>query len=113
MYGTTTVDVLLYMDMLTYTGTVTMYGNATVDVLPYMDAHVHSSVPNCNSICFVLGYPLLLTTLIQKTDSPLEIRVAAAITFKNFVKRNWRVNWFYLPFYVIICHFTGHSRSTK
>lgn len=37
------------------------------------------------------NYPMLLLTLMDKDDAPLHIRVSCAITFKNYVKRNWRV----------------------
>ncbi|KAL3867833.1 hypothetical protein ACJMK2_040679 [Sinanodonta woodiana] len=36
------------------------------------------------------NYPLLLLNLLDKTDVGLHIRVSSAITFKNYVKRNWR-----------------------
>ncbi|XP_015789619.1 exportin-2 [Tetranychus urticae] len=36
------------------------------------------------------NYPILLLTLIDKKEIDLVTRVAGAITFKNFVKRNWR-----------------------
>ena len=37
------------------------------------------------------NYPVLLLHLIDKGDVDIHIRVSAAIAFKNFVKRNWRV----------------------
>ncbi|KAL4236748.1 Exportin-2 [Mactra antiquata] len=37
------------------------------------------------------NYPLLLLTLLDKENVEQAIRVSAAITFKNYVKRNWRV----------------------
>ena len=37
------------------------------------------------------NYALLLLMLVDNTDAEMHIRVSAAITFKNFVKRNWRV----------------------
>nr|XP_042908071.1 exportin-2 [Parasteatoda tepidariorum] len=37
------------------------------------------------------NYPILLLTLVDKADVDLTIRVASAITFKNYVKRNWRI----------------------
>ncbi|KFM61404.1 Exportin-2, partial [Stegodyphus mimosarum] len=37
------------------------------------------------------NYPVLLLTLVDKSDVDLTIRIAGAITFKNYVKRNWRV----------------------
>uniref|UniRef100_A0A914URF2 Exportin-2 n=1 Tax=Plectus sambesii TaxID=2011161 RepID=A0A914URF2_9BILA len=37
------------------------------------------------------GYSLLLLVAIESQQLPDAIRVAAAITFKNFVKRNWAV----------------------
>lgn len=37
------------------------------------------------------NYPLLLLHLMDKDDADVHIRVSAAITFKNYVKRNWRV----------------------
>lgn len=36
-----------------------------------------------------LNYPVLLLHLIDKQEEELTIRVAGAITFKNYVKRNW------------------------
>jgi exportin-2 (importin alpha re-exporter) len=37
-------------------------------------------------------YGILLLMLCNKTDLQLHIRISAAITFKNFIKRNWRVD---------------------
>ncbi|XP_035207759.1 exportin-2-like [Stegodyphus dumicola] len=37
------------------------------------------------------NYPVLLLTLVDKSDVDVTIRIAGAITFKNYVKRNWRV----------------------
>ncbi|XP_014204436.1 exportin-2 [Copidosoma floridanum] len=37
-------------------------------------------------------YPLLLLHLVDKADIDLTIRVAGAITFKNYIKRNWKVD---------------------
>ena len=38
------------------------------------------------------SYALLLLQLMDKNDCDITIRIAAAITFKNFVKRNWPIN---------------------
>lgn len=35
------------------------------------------------------NYPLLLLHLIEKAEIDLTIRTAAAVAFKNYVKRNW------------------------
>jgi len=37
------------------------------------------------------NYLLLLLHLIDKADVDMHLRVGASITFKNFVKRNWKV----------------------
>ena len=40
------------------------------------------------------GFPLLLLTLLGSQDSSPDsptIKLAAAITFKNYIKRNWKV----------------------
>lgn len=37
------------------------------------------------------NYPLLLLKLLDKSEVDQHIRVSSAITFKNYVKRNWRV----------------------
>ncbi|XP_006818964.1 exportin-2-like, partial [Saccoglossus kowalevskii] len=37
------------------------------------------------------GYPILLLHLIEKLDAEMTIRVSASITFKNYIKRNWRI----------------------
>ncbi|PVD23451.1 hypothetical protein C0Q70_16723 [Pomacea canaliculata] len=37
------------------------------------------------------NYGLLLLHLMDKSDIELHIRVSAAIVFKNFIKRNWRI----------------------
>jgi len=37
------------------------------------------------------NYALLLLLLVNNTDAPMHIRVCSAVTFKNFIKRNWRV----------------------
>jgi exportin-2 (importin alpha re-exporter) len=36
------------------------------------------------------NYPLLLLHLIDKSEIDLTIRVAGAIAFKNYIKRNWK-----------------------
>ncbi|KAK6166863.1 hypothetical protein SNE40_023474 [Patella caerulea] len=37
------------------------------------------------------NYSLLLLHLMDKVEVDIHIRVSAAVTFKNFIKRNWRV----------------------
>lgn len=37
------------------------------------------------------NYALLLLMLVDHSDAAMHIRTSAAVTFKNFVKRNWRV----------------------
>ena len=37
------------------------------------------------------NYALLLLMLLNNGETPMHLRTSAAITFKNFVKRNWRV----------------------
>ncbi|KAJ8305405.1 hypothetical protein KUTeg_015950 [Tegillarca granosa] len=37
------------------------------------------------------NYPLLLLNLLDKDNVPPHIRVSSSITFKNYIKRNWRV----------------------
>ena len=37
------------------------------------------------------NYPLLLLHLVDKDGVEMTLRVASAITFKNYVKRNWKV----------------------
>ncbi|CAL1277563.1 unnamed protein product [Larinioides sclopetarius] len=37
------------------------------------------------------NYPVLLLTLVDKAEVDMTIRVAGAVTFKNYVKRNWRI----------------------
>ncbi|XP_067927952.1 exportin-2-like [Watersipora subatra] len=37
------------------------------------------------------NYALLLLMLVDNSDAAMHVRASAAITFKNFVKRNWRV----------------------
>ena len=37
------------------------------------------------------NYPILLLHVVDKADSPAHIRVSAAVMFKNYIKRNWRV----------------------
>jgi hypothetical protein len=37
------------------------------------------------------NYPLLLLHLVEKQDVHLTIRVAGAVAFKNYIKRNWKV----------------------
>lgn len=37
------------------------------------------------------GYSILLLMVTSKNEVPMPIRVSAAVNFKNFVKRNWRV----------------------
>ncbi|PNF40478.1 Exportin-2 [Cryptotermes secundus] len=38
------------------------------------------------------NYPLLLLHLVDKQDVHLTIRVAGAVAFKNYIKRNWKVD---------------------
>ena len=42
------------------------------------------------------GYPILLLTLLNKENVDISIKIAASITFKNFIKRNWKVVSMYL-----------------
>lgn len=35
------------------------------------------------------NYPILLLHLVNKVEIDMTIRVAGAVTFKNFVKKNW------------------------
>lgn len=37
-------------------------------------------------------YPLLLLNLVDKDSVDMTLRVAGAVTFKNYVKRNWKVD---------------------
>jgi len=37
------------------------------------------------------NYSILLLQLAESDQIPMDIRLAASINFKNFVKRNWRV----------------------
>lgn len=37
------------------------------------------------------NYPILLLSLINKPDIEPNIKIAGAITFKNYVKRNWKI----------------------
>ena len=37
------------------------------------------------------GYSILLLQLAESEQVEMPIRLAAAINFKNFVKRNWRI----------------------
>lgn len=37
------------------------------------------------------GFPLLLLTLIKTENQDITIRIAGAITFKNYVLRNWPI----------------------
>lgn len=36
------------------------------------------------------NYPILLLTTLEKSQDDV-IRVCAAVTFKNYIKRNWRI----------------------
>lgn len=46
------------------------------------------------------NYPLLLLTLLEKSQDNV-IRVCAAVTFKNFIKRNWRIVSFAKQVYIV------------
>lgn len=37
------------------------------------------------------NYPLLLLHLVDKSEIDITIRIAGAVAFKNYVKRNWKV----------------------
>ena len=37
------------------------------------------------------NYPVLLLSLLNSEAGELNIKVAGAITFKNYIKRNWKV----------------------
>ena len=37
------------------------------------------------------NYPLLLLNLVDRDNIDLNLRVAGAVTFKNYVKRNWKI----------------------
>ncbi|XP_015180909.1 PREDICTED: exportin-2 [Polistes dominula] len=38
------------------------------------------------------NYPLLLLHLIDKSEMDITIRVAGAVAFKNYIKRNWKID---------------------
>lgn len=38
------------------------------------------------------NYPLLLLNLVDRDNIDLTLRVAGAVTFKNYVKRNWKID---------------------
>ena len=38
------------------------------------------------------NYPVLLLSLLNSEAGELNIKVAGAITFKNYIKRNWKVS---------------------
>jgi len=44
------------------------------------------------------NYPLLLLHLVDKSDVNITIRIAGAVAFKNYVKRNWKVVGFYFVY---------------
>ena len=37
------------------------------------------------------GYSIVLLTLLNKETVQIPIKIAASITFKNYIKRNWKV----------------------
>lgn len=37
------------------------------------------------------NYPMLLLNLVHKPEVDMTIRIAGAIAFKNYIKRNWPV----------------------
>lgn len=49
------------------------------------------------------NYSLLLLTLLEKSQDNV-IRVCAAVTFKNYIKRNWRIvsRVFYFFFFLLV-----------
>lgn len=42
------------------------------------------------------NYPLLLLHLVDKSEINITIRIAGAVAFKNYIKRNWKVVGFTL-----------------
>ncbi|XP_011299579.1 exportin-2 [Fopius arisanus] len=38
------------------------------------------------------NYPVLLLHLVEKQDVDLTIRIAGAVAFKNYIKRNWKID---------------------
>lgn len=50
------------------------------------------------------NYPLLLLHLVDKSEVNITIRIAGAVAFKNYVKRNWKVVSFslFIPYSCII-----------
>ena len=56
------------------------------------DEHaIFSAEEYLQSVEAVPNYGLLLLQLLDSPDCEMFIRVAAAVNFKNFVKRNWRI----------------------
>lgn len=37
------------------------------------------------------NFPLLVLHLVSKSEVDMTVRVAGAIVFKNYIKRNWKV----------------------
>ena len=44
------------------------------------------------------NYPLLLLHLVDKSEINITIRIAGAVAFKNYVKRNWKVVIIYVVY---------------
>ena len=52
---------------------------------------IHSAEKYLESVEGTANYAILLLTLIELESADFNIRQSSAITFKNFVKRNWRI----------------------
>ena len=55
------------------------------------NAHLTAAEKFLESVECNQNYPVLLLHVVDKADVPAHIRVSAAVMFKNYVKRNWRV----------------------
>lgn len=53
------------------------------------------------------NYPLLLLHLVDRSEADITIRIAGAVAFKNYIKRNWKVvgfTLFILLYFILIVY---------
>jgi len=61
------------------------------DIVCFLSLSLSSAEKFLESVEVNQNYPVLLLHLVDKQDVHLTIRVAGAVAFKNYIKRNWKV----------------------
>ena len=65
--------------------------NTSFYASPNCKSHLCAAEKFLESVEKNQNYSVLLLHLMDKEDADIHIRISSAITFKNYIKRNWRI----------------------